>query len=285
MAAPSEGHRKIKVESEKSSAQSAILLAAAVLVIAVLAVLFGLQTLLWLNTRQWTSLNPWLADTPQPLQPVSATQGDLPPLPGDKAAKSKPAKPAQLKAQLKAYDYEFTSPWSGNVKTSPGISYVQFQFDSGQVIVFFDPEAQIDVVRQMKSSETPLYQPFQNIFGEQSPESNYALYQTVYSASPAQISPFMNRQIAFRSNILLLWKLSFGFDAQPGIHSIDLGMNRGFEFGDAATGRPVALRLFDDRDKQFRFIFTVASGSSGQFTQSDINTVAQSLRLIPILER
>jgi hypothetical protein len=153
------------------------------------------------------------------------------------------------------------------------------------VIVFFDPEAEIDVVRQMKSSETPLYQPYQNIFGEQSPESNYALYQTVYSASPAQISPFMNRQIAFRTNVLLLWKLSFGFDMQPGIHSIELGKNRGFEFGDASGGRPVALRLFDDRDKQFRFIFTVASGSSGQFTQSDINTAVQSLQSIPILER
>jgi hypothetical protein len=281
MAAPSEAHRTTKVESERSSAQSATLLVAAVLVIAVLAVSFGLQTLLWLNSRQWTSLNPWLADTPQPLPPVSVTQGDLPPLPGDKGGKARPVKPAQLKA----YDYEFTSPWSGTVKTTPGITYVQFQFESGQVIVFFDPEAQIDVVRQMKSSETPLYQPFQNIFGEQSPESNYALYQIVYSASPAQISPFMNRQIAFRTNVLLLWKLSFGFDAQPGIHSIEMGKNRGFEFGDAATGRPVALRLFDDRDKQFRFIFTAASGSSGQFTQSDINTVAQSLQAIPILER
>jgi hypothetical protein len=281
MAAPTEAQRKIKVESEKSGAQSAILLAATVLIVAVLAVLFGLQTLVWVNSRHRTSLDPWLADTPQPLPPVSATQGDLPPLPGDKGGKAKPVKPAQLKA----YDYEFTSPWSGNVKTSPGISYAQFQFDSGQIIVFFDPEAQIDVVRQMKSSETPLFAPFQNIFGEQSPESNYALYQTVYSASPAQISPFMDRQIAFRTNILLLWKLSFGFDAQPGIHSIELGKNRGFEFGDAASGKPVALRLFDDRDKQFRFIFTVASGSSGQFTQGDINTAVQSLQAIPILER
>jgi len=281
MAAPPEVHRKIKVESEKSDAQSAILLAAAVLIVAVLAVSFGVQTLVWVNSRQWTSVNPWLADVPQPLPPISASQGDLPPLPGDKGAKAKPAKPAQLKA----YDYEFTSPWSGNVKTIPGISYVEFHFDSGQVIVFFDPEAQIDVVRQMTSSETPLYQPFQNIFGEQSPTSNYALYQTVYSASPAQISPFMNRQIAFRTNVLLLWKLSFGFDMEPGIHSIELGKNRGFEFGDATTGRPVALRLFDDQDKQFRFIFTVASGSSGQFTQNDINTAVQSLQSIPILER
>jgi hypothetical protein len=162
---------------------------------------------------------------------------------------------------------------------------VQFQFDSGQVIVFFDPESQLDIIRQMKSGETTQYQQFQNVFGDQAPDSNYALYRTVYSASPAQISPLMHSQDAFRTNVLLLWKLSFGFDAQPGIRLFELGKNRGFEFGDATNGRPVALRVFDDRDAQFRLIFTAAGGASGKFTQDDINLAVQSLRAIPILER
>jgi hypothetical protein len=241
--------------------------------------MFGLQTLVWLNSKHWASVDSWLADTPQPLSALSAPTADLPPLPGGKSAKA--AKPAQLKA----YDYEFTAPWAGNVKATPKLTYTQFQFDSGQVIVFFDPEAQIDVVRQMKSGETVQYEQFQNVFGDQAPDTNYALYQIVYSASPAEVSPFMHSQDAFRANVLLLWKLSFGFDSQPGIHAFELGKNRGFEFGDAANGQPVVLRVFDEHDKQFRFIFTAATGSSGKFTQDNINLAVQSLQAIPILER
>jgi hypothetical protein len=274
--APSQPHRD---ESEKSSAQSAVLLAAAVLLVAVFSVLFGLQTLVWFNTKRWTSQNPWLADTPQPLAATSTTPPDVFAPPAAKNGKT--VKPAQLKA----YDYEFTAPWPGNVKTVPGLNHVQFHFDSGQVIVFFDPESQLDTVRQMKSGETTQYQQFQNIFGDRAPNTNYELYKTVYSASPAQISPFMHSQDAFRINALLLWKLSFGFDAQPGIHSFELGKNRGFEFGDAANGAPVALRVFDEKDAQFRLIFTTAAGSSGAFTQDDINLAAGSLQSIPILER
>lgn len=267
----------VRDDPEKSGAQSAILLAAGVLVVAVFGILFGLQTLVWFNAKRWTSQDPWLADTPQPLATTPAPP-DVAPPPGKNGKTPKPP-------QLKAYDYEFTAPWPGNVKTVPSSAYVQFQFDSGQVIVFFDPESQLDTVRQMKSGETTQYQQFQNIFGEQAPNTNYELYKTVYSASPAQVSPFMHSQDAFRTNVLLLWKLSFGFDAQPGIHSFELGKNRGFEFGDATNGRPVALRVFDERDGQFRLIFTAAGGATGKFTQDDINLAAQSLRSIPILER
>jgi hypothetical protein len=198
--------------------------------------------------------------------------------------KGKPVKPPGP-PQIRAYDYQFTQPWPGNVKTTPALSFVQFQFDSGQVIAFLDPGSQIDVVRQMKSSETLLYNQFQNVFGDQAPTTNYDLYRIVYSASPKSISPFMHSQDAFRANVLILWKLSFGFDMQPGIHAIQGGKNRGFEFGDPASGRPVALRLFDDTDKQFRLIFTVAAGTTGTLTQADIDTVVQSLRLTPLLER
>jgi hypothetical protein len=280
MASTPKVSRRAVRDEEKSGAQSAILLAAAVLVVAAFSILFGLQTLVWFNAKRWTSQNAWLADTPQPLPPSTAAA------PPDAAApatgkNAKPAKPPQLKA----YDYEFTAPWPGNVKTTPAANYVQFQFDSGQVIVFFDPESQLDIVRQMKSGATQQFQQFQNVFGDQAPNTNYELYRTVYSASPAQISPFMHSQDAFRINVLLLWKLSFGFDAQPGIHSFELGKNRGFEFGDAASGLPVALRVFDDRDGQFRLIFTAAGGAPGKFTQDDIDLAVQSLQSIPILER
>jgi hypothetical protein len=274
---------RMKKSSESSGPESAITLAAAVIVVAIIAVLFGLQTLVWINAKHWASVDPWMADTPQPLPPTGDGLVAAPPQPQfDK--KGKPIPPPKP-PQVRAYDYEFTAPWPGKYKTTPSLNFVQFQFDSGQVIAFIDPGSQIDVMRQMKSGETVQYNQFQNVFGDQAPDTNYDLYRIVYSASPKNISPFMRSQDAFRANVLMLWKLSFGLDMEPGIYSIQAGKNRGFEFGSVAKGGPVALRFFDETDKQFRLIFTVAAGSSGVFTQDDINTVVGSFQAVPILER
>ena len=90
---------------------------------------------------------------------------------------------------------------------------------------------------------------------------------------------------AIRENQLLLWKMSFGLDAPPPLHSIEFGSNRGFQFGDPSSGRPVALRIFDGRDVQFRFIFLAAAGSSTQIAQGDVDSAVQSLQPVPIVER
>jgi hypothetical protein len=99
----------------------------------------------------------------------------------------------------------------------------------------------------------------------------------------------MKVEEARRDNVLLLWKLSFGPDLQsaagPEFYSFDWGKNRGFQFGDPAKGQPVALRVFDDSNRQFRFIFTVAFGSGAKITQSDINMAVRSLQPVPIIDR
>jgi hypothetical protein len=265
---------EVSEDTEKSSARSAILLAAVVLIVATLSVEYGLQTLVWIETKNWASVNPWLLEIPQPLSAPTS------PLAGESAA-TKKAKPVLLKP----YDYQFTAPWPGHVKTTPALIDVEFRFDSGQVIVFFDPEAQLDTVREMKSKNPVGYQQLLNVFGDQAANSNYALYKAVYGASPAQASPVMPRQGALRVNGALLYKLSFGFDAASGIHSFEFGQNRGFQFGDPANGRPVAVRVFDDRDRQFRLIFTAAAGSNAKITQDDIDLAIDSLQAIPVLER
>lgn len=278
-----------KRDSEESAAQSAIILAGVVIVVAVLAIMFGLQTLISINTKRLAAIDPWLNDVPQPLQESSTPAATAPaaapvaaPAKGGKAAK--PAKPAGP-PQLRGYDYEFVQPWPGTVKTTPALSFVQFQFPDGQVIDFLDPGAEIDLMRQTKNGENAQYNQFMNVFGDQAPNTNYDFYRLVYSAAPSQISVSMNRQDAFRANILINWKLSFGFDSQPGVSSVQGGKNRGFEFGKPGGDKPVALRLFDATDKQARFIFTVVAGSTGVITQGNIDTVINSFQLIPVMER
>lgn len=265
-------------DDEKSGARSAIVLVVVALVVAIFIVEFGLQSLVWGSTKRWAAVNPWLTEVPQAFPSVQ---------PGDIASQTAntPVGKKTKQEKIKAYNYEFTAPWPGKPKPTAGLIYTGFQFDSGQVIVFYDPEAQLDTVGEMKAGKTAEEQQFENVFGDQTPNTNYQLYQMVYGVAPTQMSPLMQRADAMKMNVLLLWKLSFGFDMQPGIHSLTLGKNRGFEFGDPTSGRPVALRVFDERDKQFRFIFTALDGSSGKFTQDDINVAVQSLQSVPILER
>jgi hypothetical protein len=251
-------------QGEPNSAREAIILALVVIAVAGYSTFFGLQTLICFETHRWTHANPWISDVPQ-------------------AVSDAPAQPETT--ELKAFNYEFKLPWSGKQKAISAPERMEFRFDSGAVVILFDPEAQVDLLRTITLEEPAQYNQFHNVFLGQSFASNYDLYNAVYSASPAAVSPWIPLRDAIRINQLLLWKLAFGLDAAPGIHAIAFGGNRGFEFGDPSSGRPVALHIFNGRDAQFRFLFLVAAGSSARLTQDDINSVVQSLQAIPIAER
>jgi hypothetical protein len=125
------------------------------------------------------------------------------------------------------------------------------------------------------------------VFGDKPLNTNFEMYQAVYQTTPAQLSPVMNPPDAMRMNVLLLWKLSFGLDlpCDGGFYSFDWSSAKGFQFGDPEKKVPVAVRAFDDRDHQFRFIFTATEAAAGKITQNDINTIMQTLRVEPFSER
>jgi hypothetical protein len=276
---------------DKGGARNAIILAILVIAVGAYCLAFGLQTLIWIEAKQWVSAESWVGNTPQPLTntSVNTSTGAQQAVPNSaKAAHGKAGTKSSME-QPKAFNYEFKVPWAGQWKISPLPIGVQLRYDSGQVVVFYDPELQIDTAHALRTPTTPEAQRLANILASHPIESNYALYQAAYGASPAQISPLMKEQDALRDNLLLFWKLSFGPDLDSGttpeFYSFDWGKNRGFQFGDPAKGHPVAVRVFDDSDHQFRFIFTVADGSNGKITQEDINTATQSLQPVPIIER
>jgi hypothetical protein len=251
-------------ETEKTSASSAIVLAILVIGIAIYAAAYGLQTLAWWEAHHWAGENAFLDDTPQPLTNVSA----------------QPAKGTLVKA----FNYQFMAPWTGKITQTPSLTVVAIRFEGGQTVVFYDPDTLIDSLRQMKSSSPLQYQKLTNVFSDHPLESNYGLYEAVYGASPAQMSPIMSSREAIRMNELLIWKLQFGIDMRGGLYSFKWGTNQGFQFGDPAKG-PAALRVFNDRNQQFRFIFTEADGSNAKITQDDIAGIVASFKPVPILDR
>lgn len=257
-------------QEEKGGAWSAIILLVCVLVIAGFSVRYGLQTLTWYEANRWASANPWLREVPKPL-------------PAPSSATASVAKPALVRT----LEYQFNAPWPIS-KQTPAQIYLEVRFVPGEVIDFFDPEIQLDTLRRLRNAKPAEYEKFTNVFADNPINSNYALYSAVYGASPAQLSPWVPMRDAIRFNTLLRWKLEFGFDFEPAdgasISLLDLGRNRAFQFGDPAKG-PVAERVFDEHDRQFRFIFTVAAGSNAKITQDDVDMVVESLKPIPPLER
>jgi len=253
-------------DNEKSSSATAIALAALAIVVALFTVKFGLQTLTWMEGKMWAAQTPWLNSLPQQL-PTPA--------------------PVAAGPQLKAFDFEVNAPWPGNPKPVPTETNVAFHYDTGQVLVFFDPEAQLDTLRTIQNSNPLEYQKFSNVFADKPIDSNFALYREVYNASPAQLSPFMDARGAMRLNALLLWKLEFGPDLSPdsGFYSFDWNTIRGFQFGDPAKGAPVALRAFDDRGHQFRFMLSTVPGATGKITQDDIDKLLQTVQPVPFADR
>jgi hypothetical protein len=261
---------RMAADSEKHAARNAILLLLAVFLVAGYAIAFGPQTLVWLNTKRWASTNPWLRDVPQPL-------------PAPTVQPASPAAAAAKNMQVKAFNYEFNAPWPiATITPAPNVVHVRFK--PGQAIVFFDPDAQLDTLRVIKNSNPLEYQRFSNLFSDHPIETNYELYENVYAASPAQLSPFTPVRTALRVNTLLEWKLSFGTEGSPA-HSFAFGDLRGFQFGDPDSGKPVAVRVFNDRDRQFRFLFNSSPGPTSNVTQNDIEMTVASLQPVPILER
>jgi len=260
-------------DQDKSSARPAIILLILVFVVAGFMVKYGLQTLTWVEGKLWASDSPWLANVPQALSPPLAP---LPPLPGA-------AKPALVKA----YNYEFNSPWPGNPTVKPSLTYTEFHYDAGPVIVFFDPDSLVDTMRALKTSNPAEYQRFADVFADKPLNTNFEMYQAVYAAASAQQSPVMDARDAMRINVLLLWKLSFGLDlpCDGQFYSFAWSTAKGFQFGDPEKNVPVAVRAFDDRDHQFRFIFTTAGAAPGKISQNDINKVLQSLQVVPFIDR
>ena len=109
---------------------------------------------------------------------------------------------------------------------------------TGQVVIFYNPDEEIDILAGMKAGNTALSRGYNTIFADHLFDSNYSLYAAVYSADPAQAHPWMARADALRMDSLLIDKLSFGIEAPGPTYLFNWGGLRGIRFGDAAHGRP-----------------------------------------------
>ena len=243
---------------KKESARATVILALVALAVGSYVLLFGLQTLIYFEARHWAALSPFLRDVPLPLPSTVAS-------------------PIQEKG-LSFYGFQFGAPWKGIDKQNSQNDRSEIDFKSGAVLLFFNPEGEKNIVDSIRTGNPETYQQYRTIFGPDFFSTNYALYDAVYGASPATISPVMSKEKAVRVSTLLQWKLAFGAYGAKTIYAFQAGNIRGLQFGDPATDHVVVVRLFDSHEQQMRLLFTSKSAQPGVISQADINCVVDSIQ-------
>jgi hypothetical protein len=246
--------------AENESSMSALGLLVLLVLAAWFAIGYELQTLIAFEVRHWASESPTLNVTPQ------GATGAAP------AAATGP--------RVEHYNYQFNLPWKDFAHDDATPDYAVVQAKTGQVVIFYNPDEEIDILAGMKAGNTALSRGYNQIFADHLFDSNYSLYAAVYSADPAQAHSWMPRADALRLDSLLIDKLSFGIEAPGPTYLFNWGGLRGIRFGDAAHGGPVAFHAFDNHDRQFRFVFTTRADTPTPVTlnENEIEQVVQSVR-------
>lgn len=242
------------------SARATIILALVTVAVGVYVLLFGLQTMFYFQAHRWASSSPFLNEVPQRLPSTTAS-------------------PIQEK-DLSFYNMSFAAPWKGIAAQKPGPLQSEVDFKDGPIIVFFDPGAERDILNGIRDGDVDTYHRYQAVFGADLFPTNFDLYESVYSASPARISPFMRQDGMERIGTLLGWKLAFAANGASAIYSVSTNGMRGLQFGDPSRDRMIVVRMFDSHNHQYRLLLTSKAGP-GTFPQEDINCVLDSLKPTP----
>jgi hypothetical protein len=250
--------RSVAMAEREKTGNTAIVLGLIAVLVGLYAVLYGLQTLTFLESRLWQRAHPELWQVPRTV-PAASTSGGK-------------------GTEITAYNYKFEAPWSDLDKVDGGPMFASAAFRSGKRIVLLDPSIEVNVVAKMKSTQSEQFIALAAIFGESLFASNYALYDAVFRASPAQLSAFMPARESERVSALLLWKISLATNADTGIESFETKNLRGFELGDPSSAHYVLVKAFDTQDHQFELVFSARPDAPEKVSQSEINRVLETLR-------
>jgi hypothetical protein len=251
-------------EAKASEGYSAIILVIVLIGVAAYILFYGLQTLIYFDAKHWGARDASLYVTAQPLTIASAASATV------------------QSTHLEFFNYQCEAPWKGPAKTIDDPDYFEAKFPSGQSIRIESPEDQADVLKSFKGESPDQQQRIATVFGDHPFDSNFDLFAAIYNASPAQASPFMQRGDAERLNTLLIWKLSLDAELPGGTFQFESDRNRGLQFGNPDRSPAVAIRAFNEHDRQFKMLITRSAASEAKITQSDIDRIIATLKPIPL---
>ncbi|MFZ0038832.1 MAG: hypothetical protein WAK91_15505 [Candidatus Acidiferrales bacterium] len=247
-----------------SEGYTAIILVIVLIGVAGYILFYGLQTLIYFDVKHWGAREASLYVTAQPLT-ITAP----------------PAAPGQT-THLEFFNYQCEAPWKGPAKMTQGDDYIEDKFPSGQTMRIELPEVQADVLKSFKGESADQQQNIARVFGDHPFDSNFDLFAAIYNASPSQASPFMPRIDAERLNTLLIWKLSLDTELPGGTYQFESDRIRGLQFGNPERSQNIAMRAFNEHDRQFKMLIMCSAASGAKLRQADINQIIATLKPIPL---
>jgi len=126
---------------------------------------------------------------------------------------------------------------------------------------------------------------FEAIYGPDPLHSDYAMYETVLRATPAQVTPFLPKsEAAGRLMMLNIKAIAVPSSPDTDVLAIRSPYLKGFQYGDPRKAPPrIVLDLFaDDGGLEFN-ISRPNNTSAPAITQPDLNRIIQTARKTPDL--
>ena len=182
------------------------------------------------------------------------------------------------------YGYQFEIPWKDVSRIDEGEKVTRIVFNSGIVLVFFNPKSAPDRVKAMHEGAATLAKNDADLrlsegFGADTMASNYALMKAILTATPSDVSVLMSNNDSVRNLILLKLKKSEILAPEPGLFSVDNRSLHGFQQGQPAKNTwLIVLSLFDTQDREFDFYLAKDKGLEAEIGQGDVNRIVQTLR-------
>jgi hypothetical protein len=193
----------------------------------------------------------------------------------DVAVSTNPAK------KMAAHGYEFEIPWEVNEEKSKPVGNSQvITLRSGNAISVMFPPAK-EFVKGIRHSGFDR-ETFQQIYGSEPLQSDYAMYSLMLSASPKKVTPFSPRKQAVGTAMMLLIKgIAIPSGAETGIYFIQANGFKGFQYGDPLMRpRHLAVELLDENGGIEFGLYQNSNGSVPPLTQPEINQLIHSVRRI-----
>jgi hypothetical protein len=224
-------------------------------ILLVLAWMYGLQVRNWYRARNLKKTHPVVSLVPRPLPDTSTTR--------------------EKGATLTEFGYQLDVPWASVEGHRTGPMMAIYLFSGGRGLSFWNPAGITSTVQMMKEAVERTHRRFTDFLGAQ---TEYDLLGSELKITPEQMSPFMQKNEAFRRGMLLDLKRVELLRSPSAMYSFEMNGLRGFQLGDPAKDRIIEIRSFDAADREFRFLFAVESGSNVKLDQTEINEVTGSVR-------
>lgn len=158
---------------------------------------------------------------------------------------------AQAKGiSVSAFGWEFEAPWQRVSSTRKIELFETTFFEGGQGVRFVNPSesfSAVGLVLQSKSEERAMQSQFEAEFGADATTSGYDFENTVLNTTVKDVSLFMSYKRAQRNCRLLFLKSMDLSDAKSGFFSFSFGNLHGFQMGDPAKTRGIAIHGYDSQ--------------------------------------